>query len=189
MSRMISVGRLAAAIPLALVLSANAAPAADQVTVENGKLQGTSNSDGAVRIFKGIPFAAPPMGDLRWKAPRPPANWTGVRPADKFGPACLQTNVFGDIYFRDSQPSEDCLNLNIWIPAKAASATLPVIVWYYGGGFVAGANCEPRYDGENLAKKGVIVVEPNYRLGVFGFLSHPELTKESGHSASGNYGL
>jgi len=99
------------------------------------------------------------VGDLRWKAPQPAASWTGVRQADKFGSACLQTNVFGDIYFRDSQPNEDCLNLNIWVPAKPASAKLPVLVWYYGGGFVAGANCEPRYDGENLAKKGIIVVD------------------------------
>jgi len=174
---------------LAVVLSACVANAADEVTIETGKLQGTSNSDHTVRLFKGIPFAAPPVGDLRWKAPQPAASWTGVRQADKFGSACLQTNVFGDIYFRDSQPNEDCLNLNIWVPAKPASAKLPVLVWYYGGGFVAGANCEPRYDGENLAKKGIIVVEPNYRLGVFGFFSHPELTKESGRNASGNYGL
>ena len=140
-------------------------------------------------MFKGIPFAAAPVGDLRWKAPQPPSKWTGVRQADKFGSACLQTDVFGDIYFRDAQPSEDCLNLNIWIPANAASKKLPVLVWFYGGGFVAGGNSESRYDGENLAKKGIIVVEPNYRLGVFGFLSHPELTKESGHNSSGNYGL
>jgi para-nitrobenzyl esterase len=170
-------------------LFAGAASAADEVTVENGKLQGTTNEDHSVRMFKGIPFAAPPVGDLRWKAPRPAANWNGVRQADKFGSACLQTDVFGDIYFRDNQPSEDCLTLNIWIPAKPASAKIPVIVWFYGGGFVAGSSSEPRYDGENLAKKGVIIVNPNYRLGVFGFFSHPELSKESGHGASGNYGL
>jgi para-nitrobenzyl esterase len=165
------------------------AQAADEVTVENGKLQGTTNGDHTVRIFKGVPFAVPPLGDLRWKAPQPALKWTGVRMADKFGSACLQTNVFGDIYFRDSQPSEDCLNLVIWAPAKPETKKLPVLVWFYGGGFVAGANCEPRYDGEKLASKGIIVVEPNYRLGVFGFFSHPELTKESGHGASGNYGL
>jgi para-nitrobenzyl esterase len=188
MSRLTSVF-LVVAILFAVALPVSAATVADEVTVENGSLQGTTNSDHTVRIFRGIPFAAPPVAGFRWKAPQPAANWTGVRQADKFGPPCLQTNVFGDIYFRDSQPSEDCLNLNIWIPAKTAGAKLPVIVWYYGGGFVAGANCEPRYDGENLAKKGVIIVEPNYRLGVFGFFSHPELTKESGHNASGNYGL
>lgn len=163
--------------------------AADEVTTESGKLLGTTNADQAVRMFKGIPFAAPPVGDLRWRAPQPAAKWSGVRQADKFGSACLQTNVFGDIYFRDNQPSEDCLNLSIWAPAKADTKKLPVLVWFYGGGFVAGANCEPRYDGEKLAAKGIIVVEPNYRLGVFGFLSHPELTKESGHNSSGNYGL
>jgi para-nitrobenzyl esterase len=170
-------------------LFAGAASAADEVTVENGKLQGTTNEDHSVRMFKGIPFAAPPVGELRWKAPQPAAAWSGVRQADKFGSACLQTDVFGDIYFRDKQPSEDCLTLNIWIPAKPASAKIPVIVWFYGGGFVAGSGSEPRYDGENLAKKGVIIVNPNYRLGVFGFFSHPELSKESGHGASGNYGL
>ncbi len=172
-----------------VVSSLSASAATDEVTVEQGKFQGTSNSDRSVRIFKGIPFAAPPIGDLRWKAPQPAPSFAGVRQADKFGPACLQTNVFGDIYFRDAQPSEDCLNLNIWVPAKPVSKKLPVFLWYYGGGFVAGANSEPRYDGESLAKKGVIVVEPNYRLGVFGFFAHPELTKESGHNSSGNYGL
>lgn len=174
---------------LAAAMSASAAAGPDQVTVANGKLQGTTNSDKTVRIFKGIPFAAPPVGNLRWKAPQPPLNWQGVRQADKFGSACLQTNVFGDIYFRGNQPSEDCLTLNIWIPAKPAGEKLPVFLWYYGGGFVAGSASEPRYDGENLARKGIIVVEPNYRLGVFGFLSYPELTKESGHNSSGNYGL
>jgi para-nitrobenzyl esterase len=161
----------------------------DRVKVESGVLEGTANSDGSVRIFKGVPFAASPVGDLRWKAPQPAVAWEGVRRADKFGSACLQTDVFGDIYFRDAQPSEDCLNLNIWIPTHADRKNLQVFVWFYGGGFVAGANSEPRYDGENLAKKGVIVVEPNYRLGVCGFYSHPELAKESGHNSSGNYGL
>jgi len=188
MPRFARFSRVAGLLLLTSGLAATAG-AADEVTVANGRLEGASNADHTVRIFKGIPFAAPPVGELRWKAPQPAASWTGVRPADKFGPACLQTNVFGDIYFRDAQPSEDCLNLNIWIPAKPASAKLPVFLWYYGGGFLAGANSEPRYDGENLARKGVIVVEPNYRLGMFGFFAHPELTKESGHNASGNYGL
>src|SRR5438105_652811 len=163
--------------------------ASDEVKTEAGVVAGTTNADRTVRIFKGVPFAAPPLGDLRWKAPQPMPKWNGVRQADKFGSACLQTNVFGDIYFRDSQPSEDCLTLNIWMPAKPASPKLPVFLWFYGGGFVAGSSSEPRYDGEKLAGKGIIVVEPNYRLGVFGFFSHPELTKESGHNASGNYGL
>jgi para-nitrobenzyl esterase len=173
-------------------ISAIAARSADQVTVESGKLKGAYNADHSVLMFKGVPFAASPVGDLRWKAPQPAQKWTGVRAADKFGPACLQTDVFGDIlqFMRDAQPSEDCLNLTIWLPASAKSKSkLPIFLWYYGGGFVAGGNSEKRYDGEALAKKGVIVVEPNYRLGVFGFLSHPELTKESGHNSSGNYGL
>ena len=165
------------------------AHAADEVTTESGKLQGTTNSDHTVRIFKGVPFAAPPVGDLRWKAPQPAPKWMGARVADTYGSACLQSDVFGDIYFRDNLPNEDCLNLVIWVPANASSKSLPVLVWFYGGGFAAGSNSEPRYDGENLSQKGVIVVEPNYRLGVFGFFSHPELTKESGRNASGNYGL
>jgi len=189
MSRSLQMLGLTAFLALAGVVPANAQTAKDVVKTDSGVLEGTVNSDHSVRIFKGVPFAAPPLGDLRWKAPQPAAHWDGVRPADKFGSACLQTNVFGDIYFRDNQPSEDCLTLNIWLPAKPRSAKLPVLVWFYGGGFVAGSSSEPRYDGENLAKKGIIVVEPNYRLGVFGFFSHPELTKESGHNSSGNYGL
>lgn len=189
MSRLLTVVQMTVTILLVGVLSAWAASPADEVTVENGKLQGTANEDHSVRMFKGIPFAAPPVGDLRWKAPQPALKWSGVRQADKFGSACLQTNVFGDIYFRDAQPSEDCLTLDIWIPAKPAGAKIPVIVWFYGGGFVAGSASEPRYDGENLAKKGVIIVNPNYRLGVFGFFSHPQLSKDSGRNASGDYGL
>ena len=181
--------RLVGMALLSGLLFAQGANAADEVSTESGTLQGTTNTDHTVRMFKGIPFAAPPVGDLRWKAPQPAPKWTGVRRADKFGSACLQTNVFGDIYFRDNQPNEDCLNLVIWAPANPEAKKIPVLVWFYGGGFVAGANSEPRYDGENLAKKGIIVVEPNYRLGIFGFFSHPELTKESGHNASGNYGL
>ena len=100
----------------------------DVVTVESGQLRGAMNTDHSVRIFKGVPFAAPPVGELRWRAPQPAKAWTGVRAADKFAPACLQTDVFGDILFRDAQPSEDCLNLNIWIPANAASKDLPVFV-------------------------------------------------------------
>jgi para-nitrobenzyl esterase len=172
---------------LAGLLFSHIALAADEVVTESGKVQGTINSDHTVRMFKGVPFAAPPVGDLRWKAPQPAPRWTGVRPADKYGSACLQTDVYGDIFFRDSQPSEDCLNLVIWAPAKPETQKIPVLVWFYGGGFVAGGNSERRYDGETLAAKGIIVVEPNYRLGVFGFFSHPELTKESAQKASGNY--
>jgi para-nitrobenzyl esterase len=163
--------------------------AADSETVgtEAGQVQGALSSDGKVHAFKGIPFAAPPVGDLRWKAPQPVAAWTGVRPATEFGARCMQARVYNDMIFRDQGPSEDCLYLNVWTPST--TGRLPVMVWIYGGGFSAGAASEPRQDGERLAEKGVVVVSMNYRLGVFGFFSHPELTKESGHNASGNYGL
>ena len=163
--------------------------AAEVVRTDAGALEGTRNADG-VRIFKGVPFAAPPVGDLRWKPPQPVAKWTGTRKATEFGPRCMQARVFSDMVFRDSGPSEDCLTLNVWTPAQSPKEKLPVMVWIYGGGFVAGGSSEPRQDGEQLAKLGVVVVSMNYRLGVFGFLSHPELTKEAGkRAASGNYGL
>jgi para-nitrobenzyl esterase len=181
--------RIAYAILLIATTLPSPATPQDEIKTESGIVSGTLNFDGTVRMFKGIPFAAPPVGELRWKPPQSPLSWQGIRPADKFGPACMQTDVYGDIHFRDVQPSEDCLNLTLWLPAHPTQAKLPVIVWFYGGGFVAGGNSETRYDGEHLAKKGVIIVSPNYRLGVFGFFSHPELTKESEHHASGNYGL
>ena len=121
--------------------------------------------------------AAPPIRELRWKAPRRAENWKGVWQADKFGPACLQTEVFGNLHLRAEQFSEDCLFLNVWVPNRNTKTKFPVIVWLYGGGFVTGDSSEPRYDGENLAKKGAVVVIPNYRLGVFGFFSHTDLTK------------
>ena len=160
-----------------------------QVRTVHGMVEGATSADGKVRIFEGIPFAAPPVGDLRWKEPQPMPNWDGVRNAREFGARCMQADVFPDMVFRDKGPSEDCLYLNVWAPAADASAKLPVMVWIYGGGFAAGAASEPRQDGEHLAKKGVVVVSFNYRLGVFGFLAHPELAKESGHHAAGNYGL
>jgi len=160
-----------------------------QVRTASGAVAGTTSSDGKVQIFKGIPFAAPPVGPLRWKEPQPVAAWEGVRQATEFGPRCMQGNVFGDMAFRDSGPSEDCLYLNVWTPKAAAGANLPVMVWIYGGGFQAGATSEGRQDGEYLAHKGVVVVSMNYRLGIFGFFSHPGLTQESPHHASGNYGL
>ena len=160
-----------------------------QVQIANGMLEGTAAKTPGVRAYLGIPYAAPPVGDLRWKAPQPAANWTGVQKADHFGQHCVQANVFGNMVFEDAGMGEDCLNLNVWTPAKSAHEKLPVMVWIYGGGFQAGATSEPRQNGEVLAAKGVVVVSMNYRLGIFGFYSHPELTKESGHNASGNYGL
>ena len=172
------------AIVLAVPLAA-----ADQVTTDKGVVEGTASADSKVRIFKGIPFAAPPVGALRWKAPQPAANWTGVRKAAEFGPRCMQGRIYNDMLFRDPGPSEDCLCLNVWTPAASTQDRLPVMVWIYGGGFSAGAASEPRQDGENLARKGVVVVSLNYRLGLFGFFTHPELAQESGHGSSGNYGL
>ena len=174
---------------LLVVGLAACACAADRVKVEGGTLEGTVNADSSVRIFKGVPFAAPPVGNLRWQAPAPVQRWTGVRKADQFGNHCVQGQVFGDIIFRDPTMSEDCLNLTVWAPAKPAAARLPVYLWFYGGGFAAGGGDEPRYDGESFASRGIVVVNANYRLGIFGFFSHPELTKESPHHASGNYGL
>src|SRR5260221_14398801 len=180
-----------AATDLILLTASAATLAQEKIKVESGLLLGTINADQSIRIFKGIPFAAPPIGDLRWKSPQPIKPWSGVRAADKFGSACMQTDVFGDIlqFMRDAQPGEDCLNLNIWLPASAtAKSNLPVYVWYYGGGFVAGGNSELPYDGEALAKKGGIVVQPHHLPGVFGFFSYPELTKDSRHKPSGKHG-
>ncbi|HUS02975.1 MAG TPA: carboxylesterase family protein [Chitinophagaceae bacterium] len=158
------------------------------VKTNNGIVEGVMERSG-VYSYKGIPFAAPPVGDLRWKEPQPSKNWKGVLKADKFSAKPMQTNVFGDMNSRSTTISEDCLYLNIWAPAKKGNSLLPVLVYYYGGGFVAGDAAELRYDGESMAKKGIVALTVNYRLGVFGFLSHPEITKESPHQASGNYGL
>lgn len=177
-------------IAVAITMLAGAAAfAADVVHTEAGNVEGTASADAKIRIFRGVPFAAPPVGDLRWQAPQHVQGWTGVRKAVEFGPRCMQGHIYSDMIFRDSGPSEDCLYLNVWTPASSADARLPVMVWIYGGGFAAGAGSEPRQDGENLARQGVVVVNFNYRLGIFGFFSHPDLAKESGHNASGNYGL
>jgi para-nitrobenzyl esterase len=159
------------------------------VQITQGQLEGTKSADGKIRGYLGVPFAAPPVGALRWKPPQPSPKWTGVKSATAFGSRCMQGRPYADMIFRDPAASEDCLYLNVWTPATSAGAKLPVMVWIYGGGFAAGAASEPRQDGEALAHKGVIVVSMNYRLGVFGFFSHPELTKESDRNASGNYGL
>ena len=166
-----------------------AKPIGERVHTSNGDVEGKPGTDSGVRTFLGIPYAAPPVGPLRWKPPQAAQNWSGVRKAVEFGSHCMQARIFDDMIFRDKGISEDCLYLNVWTPATSANARLPVMVWIYGGGFAAGAASEPRQDGTNLAKKGVVVVSLNYRLGVFGFFSHPELTKESAHHASGNYGL
>lgn len=163
--------------------------AADQVQVTGGLLEGTVGADPSVRAFKGVPFAAPPVGDLRWKAPQPVVPWTGVRKADVWGTRCMQGPMFGPLNSRESRMREDCLYLNIWTTAKSAQAKQPVLVVFHGGGFAAGSASEPRTDGEWFARQGIVVVAPNYRLGVFGFLAHPELSKEPGARGSGNQGL
>jgi len=163
--------------------------AQDSVKIANGVLEGTSDKSSGVRSFKGVPFAEPPVGDLRWKPPQPVKNWQGARKADKFGPRCMQRAIFGDMNFRSNGMSEDCLYLNVWTPAKSSGAKLPVLVYFFGGGFMAGDGSEPRYDGESMARKGIVALTVNYRLGVFGFFAHPELTKESPNRASGNYAL
>jgi len=160
---------------------------APRVKIANGELEGVNES--GIKTFKGVPFAAPPVGNLRWREPQPVVNWNGVRKADKFGPRAMQLPVFGDMNFRSNGMSEDCLYLNVWTPSKNGNEKLPVLVYFYGGGFIAGDGSEPRYDGESLARRGIVTVTVNYRLGIFGFFVHPELTKESTHHASGNYGL
>src|SRR5450759_4408020 len=154
-----------------------------QVKVEAGLLQGTSEN--GLSVYRGIPVAAPTVGDLRWRPPQPAAKWQGLKPADKFGPRCYQ----GGRGAPGVETSEDCLYLNVWSPARSARDRLPVLVWIYGGGFSAGATSEPNYSGENLAKKDVVLVSISYRVGQMGFFVHPELSAESKNHAPGNYGL
>lgn len=180
---------MAIAIAAMAATSGAAAPVkAATVEVEQGVLQGTVEHD--LTVFRGIPFAAPPVGDLRWRAPEPAAKWHGVRKAVKFAPQCMQGS-FGAAPDGNKAPpaSEDCLYLNIWSPAKSASDKIPVLVWIYGGGFNAGAASLPVYNGAVLARKGVILVSIAYRVGALGFLALPQLSAESAHHVSGNYGL
>jgi len=186
------------ALAVLVVLSSVAMPAAisDPVKTGAGLMSGVTLASG-VRAFKGIPFGAPPVGNLRWKEPQPVATWEGVRKADQFGNVCVQPsqpnrppnkNVTVDL--PDSpKTSEDCLYLNVWTAANRANERRPVMVWIFGGAYSEGGGNSPHNDGENLAKKGVVLVNFNYRLGPFGFFSHPELTKESGRNASGNQAL
>lgn len=156
------------------------------VKVEGGKVEGVVE-DG-ITLFRGIPFAAPPVGDLRWKAPQPVAPWDGIHKADKFAPACPQMQMnLGET--QKLETSEDCLYLNIWTPAKRSDEKLSVMVWIYGGGFALGSTSNAVYSGEQLARMGVIVVSVAYRVGPLGFMAHPELTAESENHVSGNYGL
>ena len=219
--------RLLVALGGAMLAITVSLPAAvpDPVRLDSGSISGTTGTSGEVRIFRGVPYAAPPVGELRWKAPQPVSKWEGVRRADEYGARCFQGGgggggaaagaraggagaVPGDQpaaarprgrrrrRWRQAPPaaapqptSEDCLFLNVWTPAKSASDRLPVMVWIHGAGLTGGSGSEPRYDGEELSKKGAVVITINYRLGPFGWLAHPDLSKESGYNGSGNYGM
>jgi len=170
----------------AVLFAASAHAQVREADVTGGKVTGVVAN--GIATFKGIPFAAPPTGALRWKAPQPVVPWAGVKDASKFAPACMQDEMFAAIFGAPKGTSEDCLHLNVWTPAKSASDRLPVMVWIYGGGFVIGQTSVPAYDGTRLAEKGVVLVSVSYRVGAFGFLAHPELSKESGRG-SGNFGL
>jgi len=181
-------------IAMLYACGADAQLAGNQAQTVNGVIEGKIEASG-IRSFKGIPYAQPPVGELRFREPQPVSNWQGVRQAKAFGPRAMQLPIYSDMQFRSNGVSEDCLYLNVWTPAKAAGGhlssdeQLPVLVYFYGGGFAAGDGSEYRYDGESLARRGIVTVTVNYRLGVFGFLAHPELTKESAHHSSGNYAL
>src|SRR5262249_11980726 len=196
---------LAAATLVAAVASASAM-IPEQVRVESGLLAGTvSTGQPSVRVFKGIPFAAPPLGENRWRAPQPAAKWEGVRKADAFGAPCIAgapaqgrggrggnaqaAPAAQTAPAREPARSEDCLYANVWTSANNANDRRPVMVWIYGGGFTGGSGGLAWYDGENLAAKGPVIVTFNYRLGALGFFAHPDLAKESGRNASGNYGM
>lgn len=160
-----------------------------QKKISNGIIEGNYDTKAGLQEFFGIPFAKPPVGNLRWRAPQPVENWKGVLQTKKFAPRPVQGVVFGDMNSRSDGLSEDCLYLNVWTPAKHDTKGLPVLVYFFGGGFVAGDGSEPRYDGASMAKKGIVAVTVNYRLNIFGFFAHPELSAESPYKGSGNYGL
>jgi para-nitrobenzyl esterase len=175
--------------------------AEDTVRLDSGLISGVAGASAGVRVFRGIPYAAPPVGDLRWRAPQAAMHWDGVRKADQFGAMCVQpafrggagaappANPPANPPMNVQKMSEDCLFLNVWTAATSANEKRPVMVWIHPGGYSTGSGAAPGYDGEALARKGVVLVTINYRLGLLGFFSHPELTKESANHASGNYGL
>lgn len=158
-----------------------------QIKTADGILEGVEES--GVKIFKGVPFAAPPVGNLRWKAPQPVVKWNGIHKANQYGANPMQQPVFGDMNFGTKEMSEDCLYLNIWTPAKTMTEKLPVLIYFNGGGLMAGSGSEPRYAGLSMARKGIISITANYREGIFGFFAHPQLSKETAYKGSGNYGF
>jgi para-nitrobenzyl esterase len=183
-------------VPILAMLAVGPLMAAIQqpVKVRGGLVSGVPGRDASVLAFKGIPFAAPPVGELRWREPEPVMPWSGIRKADKFSASCIQHIVqerkpWTYEFMTHGPISEDCLYLNVWTGARSTGEKRPVFVYLYGGGFSEGSAAVPVYDGEGLAKKGLVVVTPNYRVGVFGFLAYPELAKETEHHVTGNYGL
>ena len=156
-------------------------------TTQYGVLEGVCES--GVNVFKGVPFAAPPVGENRWRAPQPLQPWQGVRSAKKFGDDPMQGNPFGDMGFDAEKKSEDCLYLNVWTPSKTMTDRLPVVIYFNGGGLIAGSGSEPRYSGRQMARHGIVAVTANYREGIFGFFAHPQLSKETSYKGSGNYGF
>jgi len=181
-------------IGLGLLAGASQAAIEDPVRLDSGLISGGEVTPAGVRVFRGIPFAAPPVGDNRWRAPQPVPHWDGVRPASQFGNVCVQADTrprYINIANMDGSPavSEDCLYLNVWTGADAVTERRPVMVFFYGGAFTDGGGAAPLYDGTALAERGAVVVTMNYRLGPFGFLAHPALTAESGYNSSGNYGI
>ena len=175
-------------LSLSLIIAAITASAQNpQVKTSNGILEGVEAS--GIKVFKGVPFAEPPIGGLRWKAPQPVKPWTGIRKAYDYGPNPMQQPLFGDMNFGTKEMSEDCLYLNIWTPAKTMDEKLPVLIYFNGGGLVAGSGSEPRYAGTGMARKDIVSVTANYREGIFGFFAHPELSAETSYKGSGNYGF
>ena len=183
-----------AAVALAMVAAPLAGAVTQPVRVTGGLVSGVPGRDPSIVVFKGIPFAAPPVAARRWQAPGSVVSWQGVRKADAFGASCMQSIVqerkpWTYEFMAHNEISEDCLTLNVWTGASSARERRPVYFYIYGGGFNEGSTAVPVYDGEGLAEKGVVVVTANYRVGVLGVLAHPELSKESGSGVSGNYGL
>src|SRR5215470_9173680 len=174
-----------------LAVAIVAAASSEPVKTDAGLITPAANSPDGIRVFRGIPFGAPPVGELRWKPTQSPARWDGVRKADEYGPVCVQPKGVGRLNVSVDMPDspkadEDCLYLNVWTGATRGTEGRPVMVWLYGGAYTEGAGSSRHNDGEALARKGVVLVTFNYRLGPFGFFSHPDLDKESGHNASGN---
>lgn len=171
----------------ALVSITVCAQSTPKATTQYGVLEGVNES--GISVFKGVPFAEPPVGENRWKAPQPLKAWTGIRKATKFGDDPMQGNPYGDMGFSAEKKSEDCLYLNIWTPAKTMNEGLPVVIYFNGGGLIAGSGSEPRYAGAALSRHGIVAITANYREGIFGFFSHPQLSKETSYRGSGNYGF